>query len=646
MTALTLFDLVIRSMRKNIKHYYLYFFALIFSVVLYFVFATLQHDPAVVARSGGSMGEAFKVAGILLLFIAGIFVVYANAIFLKRRSREIGLYQLIGLTKGSVARLLIIENTLLSAGALAIGISAGILVSRVFLLLLMKLVGFDGFIEVTFSTAAVIQTMIVFLAIIILTSIQMLVAVYRNTLLRLFNAEKVGEHPKEPKAFRSAFLSILGMALIVFGYWLSGRMMNELLFINMIVVLATTILGTYIVFRVTISWLLYKIRKRKQGHIGLYNSLSLAPLMHRMKGNANSLTIITVLSAMTLTMLAGAYSLYYSTEKEIRLGYPFDFSFDDFWYEDGQDASAKFVRELDKQNITYTYSPFETLQVGGQFEEGIAPEWSYNLFEASIINEKQLQQADVEIEIPDSDSAYLYDASAYWLLKTMEVPFNVKLSNAEKELDLKVAKVGEGNVLNPSGGTQFVVGDAYYHELKELFLYDESGSRIANAYAINVPDRDQLAEASEIFKRFLEENDQFGYDYYSQYVSSMESNGLLIFIAGFLGLVFLISTGSILYFKQMTEAEQEKSSYATLRQLGFTMEDIMRGIVRKQVFVFGVPLMIGLLHSIFAIKAASFLFISDITLPASVAMGIYALIYLIFAFLTIGYYRKTVKAAL
>ena len=81
----------------------------------------------------------FKVAGILLLFIAGIFVVYANAIFLKRRSREIGLYQLIGLSKSKVARLLIIENVLLSAGALIIGIGAGMLVSRLFLLLLMKL---------------------------------------------------------------------------------------------------------------------------------------------------------------------------------------------------------------------------------------------------------------------------------------------------------------------------------------------------------------------------------------------------------------------------------------------------------------------------------------------------------------------------
>nr|WP_285853159.1 FtsX-like permease family protein [Sporosarcina luteola] len=632
-------------MRKNIKHYYLYFFALILSVVLYFVFATLQHDPSVVERSGGSMGAAFKVAGILLLFIAGIFVVYANAIFLKRRSREIGLYQLIGLTRGSVSRLLIIENSLLSAGALAIGIGIGILVSRVFLILLMKLIGFDGFIEVEFSTAAVIQTVIVFLGITILTSMQMLVAVYRNTLLGLFNAEKTGEHPKKPKAIRSAILAILGIALIAFGYWLSGRMLNALLFINMIVVLVTTILGTFLLFRVAIGWVLYQMRKRKKGHLGLYNSLSLAPIMHRMKGNANSLTIITVLSAMTLTMLAGVYSLYYSTEKEVRLIYPFDFAFEDFWYEDGKGAAEKFISELDKQQITYTYSAVETLEVDGEFEGGSVSELMSNSFGAKIISDKQLQQAGVDIQIPHSDATYLYDAGIYWLLKTMEVPFNVKLSNAEIESDLKVVKVNEGNVLNSAAATQLVVKDEFYQELKELFLNDENEWRNSTTYVIDVLDRDQLAEASAIFKRINEEDDQHGFDYYSQYASGMENNGLFIFISGFLGLVFLISTGSILYFKQMTEAEQEKSSYATLRQLGFTAQDIMRGIVRKQVFVFGVPLMIGLLHSIFAIKAASFMFMSDITLPASIAMGIYVVIYLMFAFLTVGYYRKTVKAA-
>src|SRR5690606_17989160 len=138
-------------MRKNIKHYYLYFFALILSVVLYFVFATLQYDQAIVEQGNKMISSAFLAAGILLIFIAGIFIVYANSIFLKRRSREIGLYQLIGLKKRTVARLLIVENTLLGIGALIVGIVIGMLVSRVFLLLLLKLIGFETTISVSFS---------------------------------------------------------------------------------------------------------------------------------------------------------------------------------------------------------------------------------------------------------------------------------------------------------------------------------------------------------------------------------------------------------------------------------------------------------------------------------------------------------------
>ncbi|WOV87828.1 ABC transporter permease [Sporosarcina oncorhynchi] len=648
---MTLFDLVIRSMRKNIKHYYLYFFALIFSVVLYFVFATLQHDPSIVEQSGGKMGSGFKAAGILLLFISGIFVVYANSIFLKRRSREIGLYQLIGLTKSSVSRLLVIENTLLSAGALAIGIGIGILVSRVFLLLLMKLVGFDGFIELSFSKAAVVQTISVFLVIIVLTSAQMLFSVYRSTLLGLFNADKAGENPKKPKAVLSAILAVLGICLIIFGYWLSMRMINSLLFFNMIAVMASTILGTYLIFRVTISWLFYRIRQSKQGHLGLHSSLSLAPLMHRMKGNANSLTIITVLSAMTLAMLAGAYSLFYSTEKETRLSLPFDYMFDEdmFTVELDNDVKAsadKFTAELTELDIPYTSTEIEGLTVEGQFEEGATPEWMYSSFEGTVLKASALREAGLEIDMPEAGEAVFYDATSYFILKTMDLPFNVKLFNPDQQVDVAVTKLGEGNVVNKFfGGVQIVVDDAMYEELKTLFGADDRGSRLTYMQAINVVDRDRLEEASEIFRRINEESEQFRFDYYTQYNEAMENNGLLIFIAGFLGLVFLISTGSILYFKQMTEAEQEKKSYATLRQLGFTVKDIMRGIMRKQLFVFGVPLMIGLLHSIFAIKVASFLFISDITVPASIAMGIYALIYLVFAFLTVGYYRKTVDSA-
>jgi bacitracin transport system permease protein len=657
-TALTLFDLVIRSMRKNIKHYYLYFFALILSVVLYFVFATLQYDTAVIGKTEESlnMDSAFKAAGVLLIFIAGIFVVYANAIFLKRRSREIGLYQLIGLTKGAVARLLIIENALLGAGALVIGIGAGMLVSRVFLLLLMKLVGYEGFIELSFSMAAIIQTAVVFVSIIALTSAQMLYAVYRSTLLGLFNADKKGEHPKKTKTFVSAVLALLGIGLIAFGYWLSGRMINAMIFFNMLAVLASTISGTYLVFRVTISWLFYQIRTRKQGHLGLNNSLSLAPLMHRMKGNANSLTIITVLSAMTLAMVAGAYSLYYSTEKTTRVAMPFDFAF-----ANQEEQAKEFAQELEEEGIVFHHASVESIQTGGVLDVSI-PYWSdisVSRPSFTLYSAEQLRAAGQDVRIPEKGSVTIYDYSLHLELNHDELPATLTIMENETELPLQLTAVERDGVMNMGmDHRQFVVSEETFVELKGRIVNGDDGAWPLLIDTFQLSDKDERAKASTIFMKekfglvIKDENGKERYagehrkDYHTHYEESIQKNGLLIFIAGFLGLVFLISTGSILYFKQMTEAEQEKQSYATLRQLGFTVQDIMRGIIRKQVFVFGLPLLIGLLHSVFAIKSASFIFMSDITVPASIAMGVYALIYIMFAVLTVGYYRKTVKEAL
>ncbi len=111
--------LVIRSMRKNIKHYYLYFFALIFSAGLYFSFITLQHNEAVVKLTHSRMKAAagFQVGSILLLIIVFFFVFYANQLFLKRRSKEIGLYQMIGIPKSTISYMLTIENIILWFGA-------------------------------------------------------------------------------------------------------------------------------------------------------------------------------------------------------------------------------------------------------------------------------------------------------------------------------------------------------------------------------------------------------------------------------------------------------------------------------------------------------------------------------------------------
>ncbi|CAM5220647.1 FtsX-like permease family protein OS=Ureibacillus acetophenoni OX=614649 GN=SAMN05877842_10572 PE=3 SV=1 [Ureibacillus acetophenoni] len=121
---------------------------------------------------------------------------------------------------------------------------------------------------------------------------------------------------------------------------------------------------------------------------------------------------------------------------------------------------------------------------------------------------------------------------------------------------------------------------------------------------------------------------------------------MTIFVSAFLGLAFLLTTGSILYFKQMAEAEEEKESYTTLRKIGFSTSDIMKGIYAKQLFSFGVPLIIGLLHSFFAVKSGWFLFGSEFEAPLMIIMSLYILMYAVFAILSIQYYKKVVKGSL
>lgn len=647
-TALTLFDLVKKSMRKNVKHYYLYFFALIFSVMLYFVFATLQQDGAVIDKAGQSntFSSAFKVAGVLLIGISSMFIIYANTLFLNRRSREIGLYQLIGLTKNAVARMLILENVLLSAGALFVGIGTGIVVSRLFLMLLVKLIGQVGVMSLSISGAAIVQTLLVFAGITVVTSIQMYAKVKRKTLLQLFNDEKAGEHPRKPKRFLSPLMAILGIALIVYGYWLSDstRLFQGNFLINAFLVLFATIFGAYLVFRISISWLFYQIRQRKNGLLGLNNSLSIAPLMHRMKGNAKSLTVITVLSAMTLAAIAGAYSLYYSTEKEARYTMPQDFLF----LHEKADAEG-FVALLAEEDIDAKVVPLEYLQTKGTYENfaytGFVDDNREGEYGFKVYNHAQLAEAQFEMDPLANEEAVYFDPYDVAAANFVKESFQVRLVTQGDVL--QVDTIGTGSVVNVMdyNHSQLVVNEQTFERLQQEGL--EQGA----FYAVTMVDRDQLAAASELFHTLptnINESEDYPMlpDYYSVYQEMMESNGLLIFIAGFLGLVFLISTGSILYFKQMTEAEQERKSYATLRQLGFSVQDIMKGIMRKQLFVFGLPLLIGLLHSIFAIRSVDLLFTSNITVPTVIAMSVYALIYFVFALLTVGYYRKIVKSAL
>jgi putative ABC transport system permease protein len=118
---------------------------------------------------------------------------------------------------------------------------------------------------------------------------------------------------------------------------------------------------------------------------------------------------------------------------------------------------------------------------------------------------------------------------------------------------------------------------------------------------------------------------------------------LFIFIGGFLGLVFLMATGSIIYFKQISEAEQEQKRFEVLRKLGFSVSQMMSAVRRQQLFTFGLPLLIGILHSLFALNVITNLTGESLIIPVLIADAVYGVIYFLFYWLTMNYYRMVIK---
>ena len=161
---------------------------------------------------------------------------------------------------------------------------------------------------------------------------------------------------------------------------------------------------------------------------------------------------------------------------------------------------------------------------------------------------------------------------------------------------------------------------------------------------IDLQDEGNLEEANDLFQNmtFNGKNDSR-----LEMSNTQQRNmGLIMFIVGFLGLTFLVTSGCILYFKQMDESEEEKPNYTILRKLGFTQGDLLRGIQAKQIFNFGIPLVIGLAHSYFAVKSGWFMFGTELWTPMIMVMLLYTALYSIFGILSVLYYKKVIKEAL
>lgn len=640
--------IVYRNLKKNIKNYYLYVFALIFSVALYFSFVTLQFDPSMDEVAGSVKGgAAIGTSSILLVAIVAIFLLYANTIFIKRRSREIGLFQLIGLTKGKIFRLLSAENLMLYFGSMVAGIAAGFAVSRLILMILFKILEIDAMAELRFSSEALVRTIIVFAAIYVLIMLMNYTFIKGQSILSLFKVNATTQTQIRKMPLWEIVLGLLGIAFVGGGYYISTQLfsgkyteMSELMQ-AMITILALVIIGTYLFYKGSVSFLFNAIRKSKQGYLSINEVLSLSSIMFRMKSNALLLTIITTVSALAIGLLSLSYISYYSAEATAKESSPNHFGFTEAAVKD------KFVQALETEHIKYReikmHPRWMEVDATGIMKTSAFTARSDRLLQTVVISDSDLENVDLK---PGETRLVGYGGA---LEKFMSLSDSGEVNFITSAGTVKQQYTGSSSTrVLPfyfgGGGGIFVVDETVFNELVLGMDPEQPQRGRTEYYGIELDDRSQLDEANQIF---IEQKSEYpSFSQYEYELNQRSNMGLIMFIVGFLGLTFLITSGCILYFKQMDEGEEEKGGYTILRKLGFTQGDLLRGIQFKQLFNFGIPLVIGLSHSYFAVKSGWFFFGTEMLTPMILVMVLYTVLYSIFGFLSVLYYKRVIKDSL
>ncbi|MCY9135440.1 FtsX-like permease family protein [Bacillus atrophaeus] len=642
-------QLIYRNLKKNIRNYYLYVFALIFSVALYFAFVTLQYDPAINEVKASIKGAAaIKTASILLVVVVSIFMLYANTIFIKRRSKEIGLFQLIGMTKHKIFRVLSAENVLLYFGSLFVGVFAGFSMSKLVLMILFKIVDVKSEAKLHFSQQALIQTIIVFCGIYLLIMIMNYTFIKRQSILSLFKVTSSTEDKVKKISILQMIVGALGIVFILSGYYVSSELfsgkfktMNELFF-AMSFILGTVIIGTYLFYKGSVSFLSNIIRKSKGGYLNIYEVLSLSSIMFRMKSSALLLTIITTVSALAIGLLSLCYISYYSAEKTAEQNVVADFAMTN------QKDAKQFEQTLNENDIPYSKKEINVVQANFNIEnivEGDPENIQGNLKKTplAVVSDKEIDGVDVSTD----ETIFSGYTDLLQKLMSLKDSGSVKVSGQHETESLTYSGLRKEFLLSykfTAGGLPVaIVDDALFKRLKndkDPNLQKESSASIG----IHVKNEDQLKKANDLFAK-VNKSDQH-LSRLDESIAQKSLFGIVMFIVGFLGLTFLITSGCILYFKQMDESEEEKPNYTILRKLGFTQGDLLKGIRMKQIYNFGIPLVIGLFHSYFAVQSGWFLFGSEVWTPMIMVMVLYTALYSIFGILSVLYYKKVIKSAL
>lgn len=624
---MTFNQITLKNLKSNFKNYALYLFSLIFSIILYFSFVTLQYTHSI--NNGGSpkvIQEGAKVVSVFLFITIIIFLMYANQLFIKRRTREFALFQLIGLTRQNILRMLAIEQLTFFFITGIIGILIGIVGSEILLNILVKMMHLKVGVSIGFEFPALIQTIVMLVLAFILIMFQNFLFLKRRTILSMMKDSTKSEATKAKITVPELIAGILGIIMIIFGYYISTEMFGKFEVLTMVLVtpfliLFLTVVGAYLFFRSSVSIIFKSLKKSKHGRISITDVVFTSSIMHRMKKNAMSLTIIAVISAVTVTILCFGAISKANTDYMIQVSSPQDVNFSK------TESAQKYEKLLKQNHIQYDTKTFEGSNTKLFKNDALKSKTNEGMQNTGIVvmpdkNNKGNHATITNLQGPLSGIVSVHTNKDMTLQGQQKMTLNVNKKDDNEVIPSTVSIGGPVLKVSPDNFNKLKMKDQLMHH-----------------YGFNIKDHKDLSKAETLAQK-VSPNVELKND-----TKKMldESNGILIFVTSFLGLAFLIAAGCIIYIKQMDETEDEINNYRILRRIGFTHTDMTKGLALKILFNFGLPLIIALLHALFAAMVFMKLMGEYSPIPIIIVMIVYSLVYLIFAAISFIHANRIVK---
>ncbi|EPY2306491.1 FtsX-like permease family protein [Clostridium sporogenes] len=627
---MTLFSIALNNIKNNFKNYWTFFLSSTFSVFVLYLFISIVNNNSIKSEFEGKqmLTLLFIVASYITAIFSSYFVWYSNSFLIKARNKEFALYMILGMSKMQTFVLSFIENFITTVGAFFLGITLGLIFNKFFLMLLYTMIGSHGDVKIQLSLKAFGVCFVVFGFMFILISIHSFILMHKGNIIELFNASKKTE--KDLKvSFITSFIALLSIIFLGVGYYIAIKKITFNINLAYVVVLLVVI-GTILFFIGVTSCIIYFSKKNEKNLFKGTKLIAISQISYRFKSNVSTLSVISVTTTIALCAMIACFGLFDKVEENTRYVRPFSVE-----YIKGNDRIDKTFQDTVKKHKEVSVKHNKNIEL---LEVKVKVSFYSNINTFFIINESQFnkvansEKTNRRVTLKNSTDCYFFQMKDFAANKSV-IGETIELMSKNKKYNLKISGTDMKYFIGMEHFKEtFVVKDIVYNEIKSTIskekVFKIAGYTFENEYFL----KDFI---QDLKKQIPPKNNLL--TYYESYSYGLKITGMMAFIGIFIGLVFLTATGSIIYFKMIMEAQEDKNKFITLKKIGASEKEIKKAISEELFILFGLPFIVAVINS----------YVASIVLGKMMTLKIYksfAIIILVYSVFYSGYYLITLKS--